>query len=1103
MLSGNLYKFLTSSENIYNAIYSLNSYIFEKGLLDNKDITLFRNLQDKYNFKLIDTVIKQCQEKLKFILNSDELFKIKVYFKMKKFNEKKNEIEYRPVHTSDLITQICIVALLNVIAFNDTNGNRELSDISKLIPSNFYGNIPSNNVETIFHDWHEKYKEYSQKVIDEYNLCKQTGEYKYEVCLDIKNFFPSINPDVIYNILLDKMKVIFQSEDQECLKIILRKLLFFNVCNISNCYKKYYNNDLCSNMISNNEDGIYPSLGIPQGLPQSYYFGNICMTEISKIIKKKFSGKAYYYVDDSVIYTNSSNAINTKFKNTICSLNTEINELFETFTKDRKCPENKFDHYKIEIHDTEKSIVSNIQHDEKYGMNFLRQINLGVSSVSYDIVNALDELQDETIREKTKLFYHAIEKELKLMKDKINKKKNTTEENKLLESMESYLKLLKRYRKFFLYRMKLIKYSHENFTQEDLIDYYKKYKINYTEQFTLDDKKQIFEMFDEDIFAAEASLLLRFTNDNKKKKEIYKKISKYEHKLTNSIPRINLYYTKCLGYNFKSSMLMDTDEYKSLKLMNCKYINRNRQYSRDNVIEYILKIIEKFNIDLKDINKKHISFLGYNLKYYTKFIIRNSNIFKKMILNCLLSQLFNINVSKDLNLFKYNNRTLQYFELRILSYIRNNNSEFKKSLTHIENILKETKKYDIHDKIDYSILEVLNIFTKYAKNPKHIDNLILTHKYVMSVWKNGSKNLYFYTLHNQEHSVELIRAIISICKSIDFLKIKPIDYYILFLSCYLHDISMILQPDYNSFIIDEYESDLLYTKWIENYKNIIAHDLLCNKRRIKKFILDCYKNMDTYFENEVRSKHANTSADFIKATTDLDYIDSIVKNAVADISKAHGFYTQDVYGIKSTGKDKIINMKFLMILLRLADLMDMSKDRVSLNIMKLNIDKMSKDSQFHWISHDAIDSCNIQTKYHYENKDEENSEVTTFLDKSFFNERIEVNIYLNTQNLISMESKKCLNVKCTLNSENDELSLKMFNTDGENVITCDGKCNLMCRWMCKKNEYLINELIALNKYLSRNKDNNFNTEIYFKIHMRNTSSIPQEYIETVLEYIDK
>lgn len=88
--------------------------------------------------------------------------------------------------------------------------------------------------------------------------------------------------------------------------------------------------------------------------------------------------------------------------------------------------------------------------------------------------------------------------------------------------------------------------------------------------------------------------------------------------------------------------------------------------------------------------------------------------------------------------------------------------------------------------VDYSIMRVIEIFYSFVKEPVRIDNLIVTHKYICDVWKNGSKHLYFYTLHNQEHAIVLIQNIVKLINTIDFLKISSIDYYILFLACYLH-----------------------------------------------------------------------------------------------------------------------------------------------------------------------------------------------------------------------------------------------------------------------------------------------------------------------------
>ena len=120
--------------------------------------------------------------------------------------------------------------------------------------------------------------------------------------------------------------------------------------------------------------------------------------------------------------------------------------------------------------------------------------------------------------------------------------------------------------------------------------------------------------------------------------------------------------------------------------------------------------------------------------------MNNSNDFKRLILNCLFSKLFSVDVSNKSLIIKLDNRTLEYYELRILMYLRNKYSNLDKTILFIKEIINEGKKYNTHDKIDYSIMEVLNIFRIYVKNPDYIDQLIITHKYVMSVWKNGSKH---------------------------------------------------------------------------------------------------------------------------------------------------------------------------------------------------------------------------------------------------------------------------------------------------------------------------------------------------------------------------
>ena len=127
------------------------------------------------------------------------------------------------------------------------------------------------------------------------------------------------------------------------------------------------------------------------------------------------------------------------------------------------------------------------------------------------------------------------------------------------------------------------------------------------------------------------------------------------------------------------------------------------------------------------------------------------------------------------------------------------------------------------DTVDYSIMRVLEIFNSFVKDPVSIDKLIITHKYTCDVWKNGSKYLYFYTLHNQEHAIVLIQNIVKLIHAIDFFKISGVDYYILFLACYLHDISMVKIPAFDSFLLDTNEADQLAKELWDNFNEEFMH----------------------------------------------------------------------------------------------------------------------------------------------------------------------------------------------------------------------------------------------------------------------------------------
>lgn len=1055
---------ILSEENIFAAIYSVESYINERNLLSDEDLDLFCKLKDKYNKKQIKEIIKNCKTLLNKILDKDdEYFKIQVYFKAKKWEEEEKSVVCRPIHTASLITQICIVCLLNQIMFKESkNGKRELSDLSQLLPNNFYGNIPSLEPERIFYDWRVKYKEYTEKVIEAYDEAVKYHKYKYEVALDLKNFFPSVNPEIIYKFCIEKIGYLYQ-EDMEMLKLVLKKLLKFEITNLKsyNSLRKYYGD--------NKYNALKPmSVGIPQGLPQSYFFGNLCMTIIYKQFDEIFPGESYFYVDDSIIYTNSEHASGSKFEDAIDELNKKIETNLNFYINDKDNTEKK-NPYVVEVHDDEKSISSEIENSQKLSKAYLALVAKEASGVTYDLKTTLDSLEDVALTKKLFAIESAVDKEIedleKYEKSNSNKKlksgsKKLEDEMKIKNSFcSSYKKSLNRYKKFFKYRKHLMKYREiKNYSKlED--EFEEKY---FSVEFSDDNKEKIMKNLDADNFLAEAHLI--FLSKSSGRGKFLKKLKTFEKNLIKDVDESNLYFSN--NFKFVSSNI---SIYDSLDSVTREKINEFSKTQIDESIEFMEKNLSKLP------NK-----IGYGTGY-DKYIFEYSNEYKRRIFNACISRIFNMYLSDDLQIHRKDGRHITYYELCLFSYFRNRCADMKK--------IKLPDKYLKDEKISYDIYEVLNLFLTYVKEPKYIFQLILMHKYISSIWKNGSRFLYFYTLHNQEHSIELIKRTVSICKVIDYFQIKREDYYILFLCCYLHDVSMAIQPKIDSFTADNEQTDIISSEFYYNFHKVL--DLNCyEKEQIKEMMKCAFEKVNAYFEAVARDNHAYNSASFIKNNSDLSYLDATVRNEVASISEAHVYDWKDVYDLKSKARTECISEKYLMILLRLADLVDGAKDRVSLNILRHNISNMPIESQFHWVTHAITDGIEIKSEYEFKvKKDQSNEQFLSVLNKDYLTETIIVNINVNEYNLTNVNCNNCREASAKLDKNEKQIIIEIGKDE-----KCDKKCcTFLCKWLMTKNSYLLSELNALKLYFDRNASNLFKSKVQIRINFSNATKVSSEY----------
>lgn len=329
-MSTKLREQILSEENIYKAIFAMESYISERDLLSPEDLDTFLRLRDKYDFNgIISDTIEKCKKTITQLLDDEnELIEVNVFFKIKKLSSEGNTVvEYRPLHTTSLVNQICMASMLMPLMFDDSNGKRNLSELSRMLPHNFYGNIPSCNIGSIFMNWTEKYRQYSQIVTTRCREYSKTREYDKEISFDLKDFFPSINPLKILNFIWNAVSSKYKDDtDKKCLKTIMSKLLYFKIPeeNLREWKDVYYKEQL-NNVKSVN--GFYPVRGIAQGLPQSYFFGNLCMIEVADCmshVDKLMDSDSYFYVDDSVVFAKNIDSI--LFGELIQRLNNSVTE---------------------------------------------------------------------------------------------------------------------------------------------------------------------------------------------------------------------------------------------------------------------------------------------------------------------------------------------------------------------------------------------------------------------------------------------------------------------------------------------------------------------------------------------------------------------------------------------------------------------------------------------------------------------------------------------------------------------------------------------------------------------------------------------------------
>lgn len=1090
-----LKKRLMSDENIFLSIHLLSSYIQNKELLSPEDRKELYSLKDIFDASAVNSTITKVRSRLDKILNNEnEFFESKVYFKPKKIDSEGKNV-FRPLHTASLVDQIAMIAMLQILVYDidAKTGKLVPSELSRLLPSNFYGNRISFDGIQLFKPWQEQYQEYVAKSNDILYNCSETFEYRYEVSLDLEDFFPSINPQVLFLFITKHLPLKFDEHEVKTVHIILKKLLIFKLSTLNSNEITWYIKSNKKTKTSNKKiDGIKYAKGMPQGLPHTYFMANIFMLMVQEKYKNFFPGKMLFYVDDSVIFTNGTedDITENSFIESVKSLNQEIRACEqELLDRDKRVnwilPQDYCyspGDYGVHVHDAEtensKSIFSCVPDAKKNsGELYLKSLSRETSNMGFDISTIFSDSEVQMISNRTNTILDAINREIsQISQDDLTKK--------------VYYDKLLRYKKFFSYRKTLLEYRNTGNIH--------KLKERVLSDISLRNSEEglkiFYQKYTDDILAANIQFVFRRCSEESiNTEDLVNAVRKLNAMLFGKNVRHSYILQSYRPYLEKKPEFYSVDFYRSLQDIIATKFSYLRAQSEGQKIKWIQENLR--NLCQNGCEKLFVMLEMKKFFQLSIYVRSSTSDIERMVINAVYSFIFEYDIDDSVTFAKKSRTPIQYSEIRTLTTLRNHTFSTNDFLENLQNYSQD----EYWEICDYYLLQVLDAFKTFVRLPKRIDDLILIHKYCCDTWKNGSKYLHFYTLHNQEHAVALIKSSIQLLHAISYFKIKQIDYFVLFASCYLHDISMVTLPDSSKFFATNSErANCIYTKFADNYS-----DVQHNSTKAKKLLYETYHEIDDFFENDIRSHHANDSAKEIRSFPELNFIEPAMRELIARISRGHGYSTADVYYVKSVGKTSLVNEKFITILLRLSDLLDMSRYRISKVILNHNLENLTPLSRFHWISHLLTDGYALETQYEITTHKSSSNNIGELLSNGSITEKIKLTVdVLMSQTTEVTKKEKC---KFIANSEfthkESEQPIILTNCDKDAVCN-NKKCNFMCKWFVEKNNYLFQELGALKEYLANVQDNFFAPEISVCVRSVSSTGIPNDIFDYLRDYVE-
>jgi molecular chaperone HtpG len=219
------------------------------------------------------------------------------------------------------------------------------------------------------------------------------------------------------------------------------------------------------------------------------------------------------------------------------------------------------------------------------------------------------------------------------------------------------------------------------------------------------------------------------------------------------------------------------------------------------------------------------------------------------------------------------------------------------------------------------------------------------------------ENMPEFTLHDSNHSAKVVEIMGDIIPAETMKNLNIIEVGLLILAAYLHDIGMTCSPEERKHIINNSDDYKLLFK-LDTIKNEEFHNAKRNNNhRLADFIEDQafteYLRRNHVIRTEKFIKEAETTGNFKCMWNGVPFHKHLISICNSHGEPVKSLYDLSIWPRNTLVSNKIINIQYLAIILRLADILDLDPERTPKVIYEF-INPQNPISIIEWQKHRSI-----------------------------------------------------------------------------------------------------------------------------------------------------